>query len=73
VESLPQILQNVRYGGRPAARGQSRAHGDRRHFVIRPSGTEPLIRVMAEGDDEQLVSSVVSDIVEAVKQVAIVA
>jgi phosphoglucosamine mutase len=38
--------------------------------VIRPSGTEPVIRVMAEGDDEGLVSSVVGDIVAAVKEAA---
>ena len=39
-------------------------------LVIRPSGTEPVIRVMAEGDDEKLVSQVVKDIVGAVKKVA---
>jgi phosphoglucosamine mutase len=38
--------------------------------VIRPSGTEPLIRVMAEGDDEGLVNQVVNDIVQALEQVA---
>ncbi len=38
--------------------------------MIRPSGTEPVIRVMAEGDDERLVSTVVGDIVEAVKVAA---
>ncbi|TIS30176.1 MAG: phosphoglucosamine mutase, partial [Mesorhizobium sp.] len=32
-------------------------------LVIRPSGTEPLIRVMAEGDDPQLVEAVVNEIV----------
>ena len=44
--------------------------GERGRLVIRPSGTEPVIRVMAEGDDEQVVSSVVGDIVEAVKSAA---
>ena len=39
-------------------------------LVIRPSGTESVIRVMAEGDDERLVSTVVGDIVEAVKLAA---
>ena len=38
--------------------------------MIRPSGTEPVIRVMAEGDDEGLVSQVVSDIVGAVQKAA---
>ncbi len=36
-------------------------------LVIRPSGTEPLIRVMAEGEDESLVNAVVSNIVEVLK------
>ena len=39
-------------------------------LVIRPSGTEPVIRVMAEGDDERLVHQVVGDIVEAVRKAA---
>ncbi|MHA1573792.1 MAG: phosphoglucosamine mutase, partial [Alphaproteobacteria bacterium] len=44
--------------------------GQAGRLVIRPSGTEPVIRVMAEGDDEGLVSSVVGDIVEAVRAAA---
>ena len=36
-------------------------------IVVRASGTEPLIRVMAEGDDEKLVRQVVKDITDAVK------
>jgi phosphoglucosamine mutase len=44
--------------------------GQSGRLVIRPSGTEPVIRVMAEGDDEVLVSSVVGDIVEAVRAAA---
>jgi phosphoglucosamine mutase len=39
-------------------------------LVIRPSGTEPLIRVMAEGDDSDLVAKVVGDIAEAVRVAA---
>jgi phosphoglucosamine mutase len=39
--------------------------------VIRPSGTEPVIRVMAEGDDDKLVSLVVGDIADAVRAAAI--
>jgi phosphoglucosamine mutase len=38
--------------------------------VIRRSGTEPLIRVMAEGEDERLVTEIVGDIVAAVQNVA---
>jgi phosphoglucosamine mutase len=37
-------------------------------LLIRESGTEPLIRVMAEGADETLVDAVVGDIVSAVEQ-----
>lgn len=78
-EPLPQILQNVRYAnGRPLEdsrvvkaidAGRERL-GVGGRIVIRPSGTEPVIRVMAEGDDERLVSTVVGDIVEAVKAAA---
>ena len=39
-------------------------------LVIRPSGTEPVIRVMAEGDDRDLVIKVVDDIVDAVARAA---
>ena len=39
-------------------------------LVIRPSGTEPVIRVMAEGDDRDLVVRVVDDVVEALRKVA---
>ena len=38
-------------------------------FVIRPSGTEPVIRVMGEGDDADLVQKIVDDIVAAVTRV----
>jgi phosphoglucosamine mutase len=76
---LPQILKNVRYAdGKPledsrvrkAIEGAKARLGESGRLVIRPSGTEPVIRVMAEGDDEQLVSRVVGDIVEAVKAAA---
>ncbi|MBZ9936693.1 phosphoglucosamine mutase [Mesorhizobium sp. BR1-1-16] len=78
-EPVPQILKNVRFGGgKPLdtasvkaaiAEGEARLSGSGR-LVIRPSGTEPLIRVMAEGDDETVVTSVVDDICVALKQVA---
>jgi phosphoglucosamine mutase len=75
-EPLPQILKNVRYAdGKPlddtrvrkAIDSATSKLGVSGRLVIRPSGTEPVIRVMAEGDDEKLVSAVVNDIVEAVK------
>ncbi|CCB64259.1 phosphoglucosamine mutase [Hyphomicrobium sp. MC1] len=76
---LPQILQNVRYSnGQPledtrvvkAIEGAKAKLGENGRLVIRPSGTEPVIRVMAEGDDEKIVSSIVGDIVDAVKSAA---
>ncbi|MET0157666.1 MAG: phosphoglucosamine mutase [Methyloceanibacter sp.] len=79
-EPLPQILKSVRYknGGQPldnvAVRraidsGKSKL-GKSGRLVIRPSGTEPVIRVMAEGDDEKLVKTVVSEIVHALTDAA---
>ncbi|HVI87114.1 MAG TPA: phosphoglucosamine mutase [Dongiaceae bacterium] len=74
---LPQLLKNVRYGAgqtpldvasvrQAIAEGEARLSGVGR-VLIRKSGTEPLIRVMAEGEDEALVAAVVSDIVKAVE------
>ncbi|MGH6999848.1 MAG: phosphoglucosamine mutase, partial [Phenylobacterium sp.] len=51
------------------ADAEQRLNGSGR-IVVRASGTEPLIRVMAEGDDEKLVHQVVKDIVGAVKKAA---
>jgi phosphoglucosamine mutase len=76
---LPQVLKNVRYAnGKPlddsrvvkAIEGAKQRLGDAGRLVIRPSGTEPVIRVMAEGDDEALVQNVVGEIVDAVKAAA---
>lgn len=78
-EPVPQVLKNVRYkGGDPLgntqvkeaiADGQSRLAKSGR-LVIRASGTEPLIRVMGEGDDAGLITNVVDDIVSSLRQVA---
>ncbi|WP_332772106.1 phosphoglucosamine mutase [Phenylobacterium sp.] len=78
-EPVPQKLENVRFaGGKPLetaqvkeviAEAELRLNGTGR-IVVRASGTEPLIRVMAEGDDEKLVSQVVKEIVGAVKKAA---
>ena len=78
-DPLPQILKNVRYrSGTPLqqdavvtaiAHGRERL-GETGRVVIRPSGTEPVIRVMAEGDDRSLVTEVVDDIVDAVAKAA---
>ena len=76
-EPVPQLLKNVRFsGGKPLelapvkaaiAEAQERL-GHTGRLVIRPSGTEPLIRVMAEGDDPKLVETVVNDIVGAISK-----
>jgi phosphoglucosamine mutase len=78
-DTVPQLLKNVRYAnGSPLEAdavksaielGKDRL-GESGRLVIRPSGTEPVIRVMAEGDDERLVHEVVGDIVEAVRKAA---
>ncbi|EHK58464.1 phosphoglucosamine mutase [Allomesorhizobium alhagi] len=71
-EPVPQLLKNVRFaGGKPLEAAPVKAAiedarnrlGKSGRLVIRPSGTEPLIRVMAEGDDQKLVETVVNDIV----------
>jgi phosphoglucosamine mutase len=75
-EPLPQLLKNVRFGGGAPLDAENVkaaiADAERRlqnvgRLVIRKSGTEPLIRVMAEGEDESLVVEVVDSICEAVK------
>ena len=78
-EPVPQKLENVRFAdGEPlktdrvqkAIRdGETRLNGSGR-VLVRASGTEPLIRVMAEGDDEHLVAQVVREIAGAVKDAA---
>ena len=78
-EPLPQLLKNVCFnGGKPLENAKvkrSIAAAERElegkgRLLIRKSGTEPLIRVMAEGDDPALVQKVVDDICEAVQAVA---
>ena len=78
-DPVPQLLKNVRFaGGKPLddarvqaviaeAEGQLAGKG---RLVIRPSGTEPVIRVMAEGDDAGEVEAVVDAICEAVREAA---
>lgn len=78
-EPVPQLLKNVRFsGGKPLeaesvkriiADAEAELNGSGR-LVIRPSGTEPVIRVMAEGDDAAQVEAVVDRICDAVKEAA---
>jgi phosphoglucosamine mutase len=78
-EKVPQLLQSVRYKqGKPLTHklveqviAESRARlGDGGRLVIRESGTEPVIRVMAESDDEGLVTAVVDEITKTIRDVA---
>ena len=78
-EALPQILKNVRTkGGQPlksdsvvtAIETAKQRLGGSGRLVIRPSGTEPVIRVMAEGDDRALVNEVVDEVVDALSRAA---
>ncbi|MES2147163.1 MAG: phosphoglucosamine mutase, partial [Pseudomonadota bacterium] len=78
-EPVPQLLKNVRFnGGAPLsdanvlsriAAAEAELEG-RGRLVIRKSGTEPLIRVMAEGDDAAQVERLVDDICAAVQSAA---
>ncbi|WP_119460236.1 phosphoglucosamine mutase [Rhodospirillaceae bacterium SYSU D60014] len=73
---LPQLLRNLRFnGGAPlddsrvqdAIRAGEAVLGQSGRLLIRKSGTEPLIRVMAEGEDPALIGRVVDDIAEAIE------
>jgi phosphoglucosamine mutase len=75
-DPLPQLLKNVRFGGGAPLEAESVksaiASAEKRlagigRLVIRKSGTEPLIRVMAEGEDRAMVEEVVDTICEAVR------
>ena len=79
-DPVPQKMENVRFTGaaKPLenttvkaaiADGEARLNSSGR-VLVRASGTEPLIRVMAEGDDAKLVAQVVRDIAGAVKSAA---
>ena len=78
-DRVPQLLKNVHYeGGAPLENAQVKQViaeaeselADSGRLVIRPSGTEPLIRVMAEGDDAVQVEAVVDRICDAVRAAA---
>ena len=82
-EPVPQLLRNVRLANGHSADAvlslapvkgaiaavEKRLHG-RGRLVIRKSGTEPLIRIMAEGDDSSEVTAVVSGLVEVISKAA---
>ncbi len=75
-DTVPQLLKNVKYTGanpmeldrvkQAIKAGEETLKGTGR-VLVRPSGTEPLIRVMAEGDDADQVKDVVNSIIDAIK------
>jgi phosphoglucosamine mutase len=78
-DPIPQIMENVRIskeGQQPlkaepvqaAIKAAEKRLGNRGRLVVRASGTEPLVRIMAEGDEEKVVRAVVSDIANAVRK-----
>jgi phosphoglucosamine mutase len=78
-DPVPQLLRNVRYsGGAPLESAKVKAVianaeealAGKGRLVIRPSGTEPVIRVMAEGDDAKQVEQIVGDICAAMEAAA---
>ena len=78
-DPYPQLLRNVRFGGampldaksvKEAVKDGEARLGDTGRLLIRASGTEPLIRVMAEGEDENLIAEIVDNICVAVEQAA---
>ena len=78
-DPYPQLLRNVRFAGatpldakpvREAVKDGEARLGDTGRLLIRASGTEPLIRVMAEGEDENLIAEIVDNICVAVEQAA---
>ena len=77
--ALPQVLKNVKFKqGRPLEDNQvikliadaEQRLGNSGRLVIRPSGTEPVIRVMAEGDDETMVRNIVDELCGVIAKAA---
>jgi len=76
-DRAPQRLDNIRYSGKDplnsklvktAMKEVEAELGDKGRLVVRKSGTEPLIRVMAEAEEESMMNKAVEDVVAAVKQ-----
>ena len=76
---VPQVLKNVKFKtGKPLEDNQVKSAmadaqarlGNSGRLVIRPSGTEPLIRVMAEGDDEGMVRGIVDELCGVIAKAA---
>ena len=78
-EPVPQLLKNVRYSGtspmespevQEAIKDAGAAFGNSGRVLVRASGTEPLIRVMAEGDDLGKVEKITDDLVALIAKIA---
>jgi phosphoglucosamine mutase len=79
-EPLPQVLKSVKManGRRPLESGEikkmiddvSARLGEHGRLLVRPSGTEPVIRVMAEGDDREMITAIVDDLIAVLSEVA---
>ncbi len=78
-DKVPQLLTNVKFGGgkplqnklvKQLIREGEERLGAEGALLIRESGTEPLIRIMGQGDDEALVASIVREISAAIRQAA---
>jgi phosphoglucosamine mutase len=76
---LPQVLKNVKFSQgaplqdrhvREAIAAAEARLGNGGRLLIRPSGTEPVIRVMAEGDDEALVNGIVDELCATIARAA---
>jgi phosphoglucosamine mutase len=77
---LPQVQRNARYGEvnpldtdqvrQAIAEAMSRLDQNGGRLLVRPSGTEPLIRVMAEGEDPSLIGRLVDELVTLIEKQA---
>jgi len=80
MERLPQVLVNVRVSDKTAAMNNAEVQeavrsgqevlGEKGRILVRPSGTEPKIRVMAEGPDEDQLQDIVENIASVISRVA---
>lgn len=77
-DPVPQVLRNARLKSRgpldesveKMIKHSRERLGNSGRILVRPSGTEPVIRVMAEGDDEKLITNIVGEIIEAIEKAA---
>ena len=78
MSTFPQVLQNVRMGTKiapeqipgftEALEAAEQQLGNRGRILVRPSGTEPVIRVMTEGEDEQEITAIARELCEVIRR-----